>query len=141
VEYFDGNNCKQTKTGGSRSWRNNNPGNIVCGQFTNNHGAIGCDKNTQPTAAIFPSMDVGRAAQIALLQTRPYQNLTVGRAMDRWTGQPNNTDYRACVSRASGISMDRRMTALNDEELASLTKAMQHCEGFKEGAISQLVCP
>jgi len=141
VEYFDGNNCKQTKTGGSRSWRNNNPGNIVCGQFTNTHGAIGCDRNTKPTAAIFPSMDVGRAAQIALLQTKPYQNLTVGGAMDKWSGKPNNTDYQACVKKGSGIAMDRSMTSLSDAELAALTKAMQHCEGFKEGTINEIECP
>jgi peptidoglycan hydrolase-like protein with peptidoglycan-binding domain len=136
VEYLDANNRRQTKTGGSRSWRNNNPGNIVCGQFTNAHGAIGCDENTQPTAAIFPSMEVGRAAQVALLRTNAYLGLTVGRAMDRWTGQDNHTSYRDCVRERSGISMDRQMASLNDEELVSLAKAMQHCEGFTEGTIS-----
>jgi peptidoglycan hydrolase-like protein with peptidoglycan-binding domain len=141
VEYFDGNNCRQTKTGGSRSWRNNNPGNIICGPFTTAHGAIGCDSNTQPTAAIFPSMEVGRAAQVALLRSENYQNLTVGRAMDRWTGQENHTSYQACVHVGSGISMDRQMSSLSNEELVSLTMAMQHCEGFTEETISQLVCP
>lgn len=141
VEYFDANNCRQTKTGGTRSWRNNNPGNIICSQFTQAHGAIGCDDNTQPTAAIFPSMDVGRAAQIALLRAPSYQSLTVGRAMDRWTGQENHISYRTCVQQGSGISMDRQMSSLGEAELVSLTKAMQHCEGFTEGMLSQLECP
>jgi hypothetical protein len=141
VEYFDGNDCRQTKTEGSRSWRNNNPGNIMCGQFTTAHGAIGCDDNTEPTAAIFPSMEVGRTAQIALLRASSYQSLTVGRAMDRWTGQDNHTSYQACVGGRTGISMNRQMASLSDEELISLTMAMQHCEGFREGTISQLVCP
>lgn len=136
VEYFDENNRRQTKTEGTRSWRNNNPGNIICSQFTTAHGAIGCDANTEPTAAIFPSMDVGRAAQIALLRASSYQSLTVGRAMDRWTGQENHTSYRACVGGKSGISMDRQMASLTEAELVSLTEAMQHCEGFREGTIS-----
>lgn len=136
VEYFDANNRRQTKTGGTRSWRNNNPGNIMCGAFTNAHGAIGCDENTQPTAAIFPSLEVGRAAQIALLRDEAYQRLTVGRALDRWTGQENHTSYRDCVGGKSGILMERQMASLSGEELASLAKAMQHCEGFTEGTIS-----
>jgi hypothetical protein len=141
VEYFDRNNCRQIKTEGSRSWRNNNPGNIICGDFAERHGAIGCDDNTKPTAAIFPSMEVGRAAQVALLRNPSYQSLTVGGAMDRWTGQTNHTSYQACVQERSGIAMDRQMISLSDEELVSLTKGMQHCEGFREGTISQLICP
>lgn len=136
VEYFDANNRRQTKTGGTRSWRNNNPGNIMCGAFTIAHGAIGCDENTQPTAAIFPSLEVGRAAQIALLRDEAYQRLTVGRALDRWTGQENHTDYRNCVGGRLSIPMDRQMASLSGEELASLAMAMQHCEGFREGTIS-----
>jgi hypothetical protein len=85
-------------------------------------------------------MEIGRSAQIALLRTKPYQSLTVGGAMDRWTGASDNADYRACVREGSGIAMDRRMPTLSDAELVSLTNGMQHCEGFTEGTISDLVC-
>lgn len=33
----------ETRIGGSRSWRNNNPGNLEYGKFAKQHGAIGTD--------------------------------------------------------------------------------------------------
>lgn len=61
TEYYDSNgNITETRTGGGRMWRNNNPGNLRGGK-----GAIGKDKDR---FAIFPDLDAGRKAQADMLR-------------------------------------------------------------------------
>jgi hypothetical protein len=73
---------------GSRSFRNNNPGNIEYGAFAKAHGAIGSDGRF----AKFPSYQAGRGAQENLLfESGGYKNLTLGQAINRWApGSENN---------------------------------------------------
>ena len=59
----------QTRIDGSASWRNNNPGNIKAGSFTDRHGAIGNNHGF----AVFPSEAAGQAASVALLKTSKYR--------------------------------------------------------------------
>ena len=66
---------------GSRSHRNNNPGNIEYGDFAKAHGATGSDGRF----AIFPDYQTGRNAQENLLFESPgYRNLTLGQAIGKW---------------------------------------------------------
>ena len=66
-----------------RNMRNNNPGNIRRGRtdFAGKHGGIGYDEGGY---AIFPSMEVGRAAQRALWLSPTYRNLPLTEAINRW---------------------------------------------------------
>ena len=45
----------ETRTGGSRAWRNNNPGNLRPGDFSTRHGAIGDNNHF----AVFPDAAYG----------------------------------------------------------------------------------
>jgi len=59
--------------GGSRSQRNNNPGDIDWGPFAQHHGATGLETiphgyNETPRFAVFPTPEAGFAAMRALLQ-------------------------------------------------------------------------
>ena len=56
VTYFDNESNQETRTGGSRHWRNKNPGNIVYGGWAKRHGAIGKDRGG---FAIFPDETSG----------------------------------------------------------------------------------
>jgi hypothetical protein len=62
----------QTRSGGDRNWRNNNPGNIEYGKFAISMGAIGSDGRF----AIFPSEEMGRKAADTLLKGKSYANLS-----------------------------------------------------------------
>jgi hypothetical protein len=65
---------------GTRSWRDNNPGNIEAGSFADAHGAIGSDGRF----AIFPDAGTGMQALVSLLSSDGYQGLTIEQAMERY---------------------------------------------------------
>jgi len=64
IVYEDDKGNKTNYQNGSRSWRNNNPGNIIKGKWADKHGAIGDDG----AMAVFPDYETGRAALEALLK-------------------------------------------------------------------------
>jgi len=61
----------ETRMDGSRSWRNNNPGNLIAGTFANQHGAIGNNNGF----AVFPDAATGEAASESLLKTNTIRRL------------------------------------------------------------------
>jgi hypothetical protein len=84
---------------GSRSFRNNNPGNIEYGAFAKAHGATGSDGRF----AVFPNYQAGRSAQEKLLfESGGYKNLTLGQAINRWApGSENNVPaYLSAMNKA-----------------------------------------
>ena len=75
------------KVGGSRSWRNNNPGNIEYGDFARRYGAIGTDGRF----AIFPDEATGQRARAALIfNGDKYRNLTLTQAIERYAPSSEN---------------------------------------------------
>ena len=73
-------------SGGSRAWRNNNPGNLEDGKFARNNGAIGTDGRF----AIFPDTATGFNAMASLLATNSYQKLTIEGAINRYAPPNEN---------------------------------------------------
>jgi hypothetical protein len=119
------------KQGGTRAWRNNNPGNIRAGRFANRHGAIG----EAGGFAVFPDEATGRRAIDALLRTESYQELTVGGAIARYA-PPNENDTGQYVRNSeqfTGISASKPMSQLTPEERARVVDAIQRIEGWQEG--------
>ncbi len=66
---------------GSRSFRNNNPGNIKYGPFAASHGAIGQDSGG---FAVFPDYATGAATQAMLWASPGYANLPLSVALNKW---------------------------------------------------------
>jgi hypothetical protein len=119
------------KQGGTRAWRNNNPGNIRAGRFANRHGAIG----EAGGFAVFPDEMTGRRAVDALLRTETYQELTVGGAIARYA-PPNENDtgqYVRKIEEFTGLSASKPMDRLTPEERTRVVDAMQRVEGWQEG--------
>lgn len=114
--------------GGSRSWRNNNPGNIEYGPFAKKMGATSSDGRF----AIFPDYETGRKAQEELLfNSEGYRNLTLAQAISRWApGSENNVP--AYIAAMGGDS-SKLMSQYSAEERKKLLDAMQKHEGWKEG--------
>jgi hypothetical protein len=74
----------ELKTGGHRTWRNNNPGYLRCGKFSWSHGAIGCDG----AFAIFPDEKTGDSAFESVMKSGAYYHKTIEEFIEKWTPRP-----------------------------------------------------
>lgn len=71
VQYFDEHGNMTIKSGGTKTWRNNNVGNLKYfkkGSFASRNGSIGVANQM----AIFPDIETGRKALIKLLKGPSY---------------------------------------------------------------------
>ncbi|QRM45218.1 conjugal transfer protein [Rhizobium sp. BG4] len=133
VLYTDAEGRDEIREGGSRSWRNCNPGNIRKGDFSLNAGAIGDDGSF----AIFPDEQTGTAAIIALLKTSKYINLTLRDAVFRYAppSENNSAAYAAALAERTGIPLDTPLSTLKADEFRKFARRIQEIEGWKPGLI------
>ena len=131
VTYSDG--SKETLTG-SRPVRNNNPGNLEFGDFAKKHGAVGSDGRY----AVFPDVQTGTNAQVALLKLPVYQNLSLLDAIHRYAppSEGNNASYPQKLSQATGIPLDTKMSSLSPDQFSNMVIKMQKIEGFDAGSVN-----
>ncbi|MFN0117306.1 MAG: DUF3892 domain-containing protein [Elusimicrobiota bacterium] len=131
VIYYDNKENMIIRTGGSRAWRNNNPGNIRPGGFSSKYGAIG----SAGGFAIFPTYQAGRQALAALLKGKTYSGLTLFSAIARYApSHENNTEnYRKLIKKLTGLDLDKKIGNLTDAEFNSVLEAIQIIEGFTKG--------
>ena len=89
------------RKGGSRSWRNCNPGNISKGSFADTCGAIGGDTRF----AIFPDETTGSNAIVSLLKSAAYRNLSIQQAIFQYAppNENNSTAYVEAIVAAVGV--------------------------------------
>ncbi len=123
----------ETRIGGSRSWRNNNPANLRSGKFTNKHGAIG----DAGGFAVFPNEIVGDMASISLLKSRTYSNLSINDAIARRSPPNENdtTNLQNTINLITGVNGDKIIKELNDDELSKLAEAIKRTEGWIPGNV------
>jgi D-Tyr-tRNAtyr deacylase len=124
----------QTRSGGDRNWRNNNPGNIEYGPFAIKYGAIGSDGRF----AIFPTEEQGRMAQDALLKSKNYANLSLSDAIKRYAPSNENDpkSYANQIMKATGIDTSKTYASLSPEEQGKVLDAMKKIEGGRAGTVS-----
>ncbi|ETT00805.1 hypothetical protein [Providencia alcalifaciens] len=141
------------REGGSRSWRNNNPGNIEYGPLAKKFGAIGTDGRF----AIFPTEDAGKKAKAYLLfesdiakklstkgdygEGLGYRNKKASQAIRAYAPQEENTT-NSYVSQiiASVGGIDKRMGDYTSEEREKMLDTMKKVEGWraeKEYSVNQ----
>lgn len=119
------------RIGGSRSWRNFNPGNIRKGDFSRNMGAIGDDDSF----AIFPDRAAGRSAIEALLRGPSYSPLTLEQAINRYA-PPSENDTRGYVdfvATQTGLSRSRKLEEMVVAEIRKIVAAIETMEGWIAG--------
>jgi hypothetical protein len=124
----------ETRTGGDRNWRNNNPGNIEYGPFAMQYGAIGSDGRF----AIFPSEEHGRKAQDALLKSKNYASLSLADAIKRYAPSNENDpkSYANQIMKSTGVDLGSRYTDLSADQQGKVLDAMRRIEGGRAGTIS-----
>lgn len=123
------------RTGGTRAWRNMNPGNIRYSDFAKRAGAIG----EAGGFAVFPDEETGMRAISQLLRSDSYNRLTVAGAISRYAPpvENNTAAYHKQIQDLTGLSINRRMSDLNDAELSRVANAIRQIEGWKQGRTIQ----
>lgn len=129
--YVDSLGREFLRSGGSRSWRNNNPGNIRRGDFARNAGAIGDDG----AFAIFPDVETGFQAIVGLLRSRNYVERTLREAIFRYAPPAENdaTSYVDFVTARTGLAPDRPLADMRVAEIRKVATAIQAMEGWASG--------
>lgn len=123
----------EIKTGGDRNWRNNNPGNLEAGKFTEKHGAIGDDGRF----AIFPTMEAGEHAQEALLRGK-YADYTINDMVYKYAPPvENDTGQYIKTIIPENTTAQTKISDLSDEQFSELVGKMRAHEGMKSGKLTR----
>jgi len=141
---YEGQPIREAST---RSWRNNNPGNHVMGDFARKNGAIGFagkisnEEGKEFWFAVYPDYETGRKAQIRRLREGTlYIDSTLNEFVRTYLGVKEGLpdtkaviDYRKTIKSFTKFDMNRTIRSLNDEEYIQLLDAMKKHEGWIEG--------
>jgi len=120
------------RTGGSRTWRNMNPGALRPGEISRQYGSCG----SAGGFAVFPTEEHGMNALRALLRSDKYTNLTIAAAIYKYAPPSDNNNtrlYQQRLSRMTGLSLKKRMKHLTSDELERVMRAIMELEGWKSG--------
>ncbi|WP_368937583.1 hypothetical protein [Proteus terrae] len=139
---------EQVKEGGSRSWRNNNPGNIEYGDFAKKFGALGTDGRF----AIFPDEESGRKAKDNLifesdrakrLSTKGdygagigYKDKTLSQAITAYAPPEENPTDVYIKRILDAVGSEKRMSEYSRAERDIILEAMKKVEGWREGKLN-----
>jgi RHS repeat-associated protein len=132
------NGSAETRIGGSRSWRNRNPGNMRSGIA--GHPAVGRNNGF----AVFADDQAGRGAMIANLQSPRYQSLTVLKAISTWAPPGDGNDpvhYANQISKWTGLSLDASLSSLSSSQIDAVGSAITRFEGWRPGTVELSQAP
>lgn len=131
VVYTRANGDKFRRSGGTRAWRNMNPGNIRYSDFARRAGAIGHAGGF----AVFPDEATGMNAISELLRSDKYRNLTISQAIFKYAPphENNTASYKASLRRKTGLSINKKIFELNDEQMTRVVNAIREVEGWRAG--------
>src|SRR3569832_1835267 len=88
VHYFDEKGNMMNRSGGSRAWRCNNPGNLLASPYSRskNRRSIGQAGDGKNEYAVYPDYETGREALVVMLKGKIYSPLTLRAAIKRYGG-------------------------------------------------------
>jgi hypothetical protein len=129
---------KIQRSGGTVSWRCNNPGNLKYGDFAKQHGAVGAGPGDH---AVFPTYIDGGFAHYNLLfrNDSRYIMRSIADAMAIYApvNDPNAKNdpvaYSNFLARKLGVHPSTKLVELSDVQRWSILIAMQAYEGYKIG--------
>ncbi len=136
VVYTYGDGTQEIRSGGSRTWRDNNPGALGYGGFARSHGAMA----NQNGMAVFPNEAAGWQAEVALLMTSDYQSRSLEQTIASWCGGPpagcHTANYQAYVRNATGYNGSARLSDLDPWLVAD---AIRSYETWNPGTVTWVV--
>lgn len=134
VIYIADDGSQYLHSGGSRAWRNNNPGNVRTSDRS------GLKIGEAGGFSVYPSHKVGWAALKYVLKNF-YSDKKLGSVFHKYAPakDENNPEYYSkLVNKFTGLDSDRLLSDLNDDELDSFMKAIQRVEGWIEGVVEEV---
>ena len=142
VVYTNSDGSTDTRSGGSRSWRNNNPGNMIQADGDGSIGSAGGSE--KHPFAVFPSEKAGTDAAVANLRTSKYQALTIADAIKTWAPSADGNDpvhYANTIATWTGIAATTKISSLTETQLGSVVGAIQRFEGWTPGTVTSAPPP
>jgi len=126
----------QTRIGGTRAWRNNNPGNIRFTRYWKRWGALGREK-ARGGFAIFPNEQAGHDALEKYIVTYGFNSgkYTIKTFIDMYC--KNCKRYPHMVANKLGTDVNTKMSTFknNQRALKLFAKTIKRIEGWKAGTI------
>lgn len=134
VIYKNAEGAEFLHSGGTRAWRNNNPGNL-----------IGSEKSGRSIGkggrfAAFASHDEGIAA-LKFSLTNFYSGRKLDEVFKKYAPATDDNDperYIVLVKKFSGLDSTRTIGSLTDAELNKFVGAIERVEGWKEGKVEAI---
>jgi hypothetical protein len=138
VIYTDDKDQQFQFSGGARTWRNNNPGNLVSGNVSRRNNQIG----TAGGFAVFPAYNTGHDALIDCLKTT-YWNSPLQKLIESYapkTDHNNTKRYERFLRKQTGVNDNKKIKDFTADEFKKLWLAVERMEGGqKSGTITKLV--
>jgi hypothetical protein len=132
VKYTASDGSGFIRTGGSRTWRNMNPGAIRPGKICDQYGACG----SAGGFAVFPTEEQGMNALLGLLKSDKYANLTIAAAIYKYAPPSDHNDtrsYQQKLSKMTGLNLNKKLNQLTPSELDRVANAIKTIEGWRSG--------
>jgi hypothetical protein len=133
VQYFDEKDNMTIRSGGTRAWRCNNPGNLHRSSYSMGKGrrAIGFAGDVEDEYAVYPDYRTGHEALIVMLSGSIYFPLTLRLAMKRY--DKKNVKYIDEIVKITGFDPERTIKSLTNHEFEKFWKAIEQVEKWREG--------
>ncbi len=133
VQYFDEDGNMTIRSGGSRAWRCNNPGNLRRSSYSmsKKRKAIGFAGDTENEYAVYPDKETGREALTVMLRGSVYSPKTLRSALLYY--ESHKKDYIDIVVDRTGLDPERTIKSLNDKEFNVFWQAIEFVEGWAAG--------
>lgn len=133
VQYFDASGNMVIRSGGSRAWRCNNPGNLLASSYSTgkNRRSIGRAGDAEHEYAVYPDYETGHEALVVMLKGGVYSPLTLRAAIKRY--DQSNPKYIDDIVAITGFDPERTVKSLNSKEFEKFWKAIEQVEGWKVG--------
>ncbi len=121
-------------TGGDRSWRNQNPGNLRSGKVSARNGAIG----QADGFAIFPSLEIGRLAlRDSLKNEHGGKYLEAMIRVYAPTSENDTVGYLKFLRKRTEVTGSKKIRDFTPDEFDALCKAIEDMEGKRSGSITE----
>lgn len=133
VQYFDEQGNMTIRSGGTRTWRCNNPGALLKSSYSTSRDrrSIGTAGFGKYEYAVYPDYETGHEALIVMLKESRYRDLTLLEASLRYVAEDPNHGPK--IAKMSNLDPNRKISSLSDEEFEKYWKALEKNENWSIG--------
>jgi len=128
VQYFDEQGNMTIRSGGTRAWRCNNPGNLVASKYSKGKSrrSIGEAGDGKDIYAVYPDYEIEHEALVVMLKGSVYSPLTLRAAMKKYDHR--NLKYIDEIVKITKLDPERTINSLDDKESDLFWRAIEQVE-------------